>query len=304
MLEVNPEILRSFEQHLVPWKPEKSGRKYRLLGYGEISSIFALDTLPGKAIKRMPLFAGRVQAEKYEEQYHLYCKHLKTAGLNLPEDRTVIVEIPGRPVVLYIIQQELIPEGFGHKIIHHRKTDQVKEFVEKVFTMIDRVWQYNTRVKPGLELSLDGQLSNWVESDGTLYFVDTSTPLFRIDGKEQLDPELLLRSAPGFLRWILRAFFLDDVMNRYYNRRQVFVDLAANLYKEQKPELIPDVLELANFYLPKDQDPLTIREIDKYYREDKMIWTLFLAFRRFDRWMSTRIFGKRYEFILPGKIKR
>jgi len=44
--------------------------------------------------------------------------------------------------------------------------------------------------------------------------------------------------------------------------------------------------------------------VEKYYREDKFIWTLFLALRRMDRWLTTTIFRKRYEFILPGKIKR
>lgn len=49
---------------------------------------------------------------------------------------------------------------------------------------------------------------------------------------------------------------------------------------------------------------LAIKVVRAYTRRDKMIWTLFLAFRKFDRWMTTKIFRKRYEFILPGKIKR
>ena len=44
--------------------------------------------------------------------------------------------------------------------------------------------------------------------------------------------------------------------------------------------------------------------VEKYYKEDKLIWSLFLAFRKLDRWLKTVLFRKRYEFILPGKIKR
>jgi hypothetical protein len=161
--------------------------------------------------------------------------------------------------------------------------------------------------KPLFELALDGQLSNWVFPEnlsGELYFIDTSTPLFRKNGIEQLDPELLLQSAPGFLRWMLRLFFLDDVMNRYYDKRQVCIDLAANLFKEQKPELLLLTVEIMNsMFFGKDK-PLSAGEVEKYYRTDRMIWALFLAFRRIDRFIKTKILMKRYEFILPGKIKR
>jgi hypothetical protein len=137
-----------------------------------------------------------------------------------------------------------------------------------------------------------------------LYYIDTSTPLYRKDGQEQLDPELFLQSAPSFLRWIIRLLFLKDVMNRYYKPRQVYIDLAANLYKEQRPDLVTLTLDIINRHLSNDLEPLTAREVEKYYKEDKLIWTLFLAFRRLDRWLKTKVFRKRYEFILPGKIRR
>jgi len=129
-------------------------------------------------------------------------------------------------------------------------------------------------------------------------------PMYRKNGVEQMDPEPLLRSAPGFLRWILRLFFLDDVMNRYYDRRRVYLDLAANLFKEGRPELIPITVEISNRHLPAEARSLTAAEAEKYYRDDRLIWTLFLSFRRIDRWIKTKIFRKSYEFILPGKIKR
>ena len=137
-----------------------------------------------------------------------------------------------------------------------------------------------------------------------MVFIDTSTPLFRKNGVEQLDAELFLKSAPAFLRWVLRLFFLDDVINRYYDPRLVYMDLAANLYKEQQPALIPLAVEIINALVPDNMKPLTEKEVARYYRQDMLIWTLFLAFRRLDRWMITKLFRRRYEFILPGKIKR
>ena len=159
-----------------------------------------------------------------------------------------------------------------------------------------------------MELALDGQISNWVcgkQGLGNgLVYIDTSTPFLRLKGVEQLDPEPLLKSAPAFLRWILRWLFVDDVMNRYYDHRQVLIDIAANFYKEQRPELISGTIDIFNSQLLNAEAPLTLKDVDTYYREDKMIWRLFLAFRQADRFLTTKLLRKRYEFILPGKIKR
>ncbi|MBW1899493.1 MAG: hypothetical protein JRI61_10595 [Deltaproteobacteria bacterium] len=93
-------------------------------------------------------------------------------------------------------------------------------------------------------------------------------------------------------------------MTRYYDPVLVNTDLAGNLFKEQKPELVPLALEIINTHLRDSGKKITLKEIEKYYREDKLIWTLFLSFRKIDRWIKTSLLRKRYEFILPGKIKR
>jgi len=175
-------------------------------------------------------------------------------------------------------------------------------------TEIEKVWDFNRRVGPSLEIAVDGQLSNWVYDpdggDSDLFYIDTSTPFLTINGAEQLNPELILQSAPGFLRWIIRLFFLDDVMTRYYVPRLVYTDLAGNLFKEQRPELVPVAVATINQRFSDASGSLTEKEVEKYYKEDKLIWSLFLAFRKFDRWLAIKLLRKRYEFILPGKIKR
>ncbi len=102
---------------------------------------------------------------------------------------------------------------------------------------------------------------------------------------------------------VIRKFFLADVMDRYYNQALVYTDLVANLYKEQKPELVAPAIDIINNYLT-EEDQQTVKDIRSYYKEDKFIWSLFLASRRLDRWIDTRLLRKRYEFLLPGKIKR
>ncbi|MCO6492640.1 MAG: hypothetical protein J5I98_29755 [Phaeodactylibacter sp.] len=113
----------------------------------------------------------------------------------------------------------------------------------------------------------------------------------------------MLKSAPGPLQAIIKMFFLDDVMNRYYRPRDVYIDLVANLYKEQRPGLIPAFLERINQHLP-DTGAITHKEVDRYYKEDKFIWQFFLAAQRMDRWVKRRLLGRPYEFLLPGPIQR
>ncbi len=305
--------LRRFEERLEPWKVERAGKagrertagaEARVLGYGEISTVFSIGDDESTAFKRMPLFSTVEQARGYVERYQRYTGLLREAGLDLPEDQTAVIEVPGRPVVLYIAQRQLPPGRFCHALIHTLAEPACRAMFEAVAERLARVWAFNERSRPGLELAIDGQLSNWVLlEDARVIFVDTSTPIFRQDGAEQLDPELFLASAPGFLRWLLRLAFLDEVMSRYYDPRRVYLDLVANLFKEGRAELVSVALPVVNARLPRGS-AISAEQVRKYYSSDRLIWSVFLAFRRFDRWTRTRLAGRRYEFVLPGKIRR
>jgi hypothetical protein len=98
-------------------------------------------------------------------------------------------------------------------------------------------------------------------------------------------------------------------VNRYYDFRRVAIDLVANFQKEQRGDLIPGVLEVVNGFLGNeaaalDIQPIDQKEVESYYREDALIWTLYLSFRRIDRFLKTKILRRDYPYILPGKIKR
>lgn len=303
---ISRERLCEFERGLDPARPEESKIPAKIVGYGEISAIFQIDNDSSRVYKRLPVFDTMESARKYDQMYREYCSLLETAGLSLPAHDTRIIEVPGRPVSLYISQEKLSGEDFGHCLIHRLGREESLDFIAQVVLEIEKVWAFNAAVRPEVKLAIDGQLSNWVrylENHEKIYFIDTSTPLFCKKGVEQLDPELMLKSAPGFLRWMIRLFFLEDVMTRYYDRKLVFTDLAANLFKEQKEDLVDPAIERINRYLP-DGDQLSREGVEKYYREDKLIWSLFLGLRRLDRFIITQLLRRRYEFILPGKIQR
>jgi Family of unknown function (DUF6206) len=306
-MNIDRDLVCRFEAGLDPQHLDASEVPAALIGYGEISAIFRIGDDP-VAYKRMPLFAGRAEAEAYAGMYAEYCDLLGRAGLALPDTETVLVAVPGRPVVLYIAQALLPPATIGNRLMHTLEKPAALALVAQVIGKMKTVWAFNKTVAPELEIAVDGQISNWaaIQTEGVnrLFYLDTSTPFIRKAGAHQLDPELLLQAAPGFLRWLVRWLFVADVLNRYYDPRLVLIDLAGNLYKEQLPDLVAPVIDTINRSMGNDITPLTLEEVEKYYREDKFIWALFLFLRRMDRWQTTKLLRRRYEFILPGKIKR
>jgi hypothetical protein len=315
-------LLQEFEAGLDPRWPERSEMPAVVLGYGEISTVFAIqmDSLTGLAFKRLPIFYSQEEVEAYRATFEEYGRLLQEElGLSLPsQSHASLTNQAGRPI-LYLIQRQLPPPSIGHKAMHVLPREMVFSLIRYVLQELRRVWDFNRR-QDRLQIGIDGQISNWaidgfdtenpsLDDMTTLTYLDTSTPFVRIDGVEQMDAELFLRNAPSFLAWLLRLLFLEDVLNRYYDFRLVAIDLVANFYKEQRAELIPAILGVVNdFFNGEAADlgiqPIEEQEVRAYYREDALIWTLYLAFRRFDRTLQTRLLRREYPYILPGKIKR
>ncbi|HSJ52187.1 MAG TPA: DUF6206 family protein [Anaerolineae bacterium] len=318
---VDLDLLQEFERGLDPAHPQRSRIPAQILGYGEISTVFAIDAagLTGLAFKRLPLFRTWEEADRYGTVLGEYVRVLtEEIGLNLPaHGRAVVRGAAGRPV-FYIIQQRLPGESIGNRVLHHLGQEQVWRLLERVLDEMARVWRFNRR-QDRYQVAVDSQISNWslgVPDGGrcdveaaTLWYMDTSTPLFRVGGVEQLDIELFLRSAPSFLAWILRRLYLQQVVDRYYDPHLVTVDLLANFYKEQRADLIPGAVATACDWMAAGGaglpvEPVTEAELQAYYREDAQIWTLYLAARKVDRFLRTRLLRRDYPYILPERVER
>jgi hypothetical protein len=318
---VDLELLQEFERGLDPEHPERSRIPARVLGYGEISTVFAIQAgnLETLAFKRLPLFQTREEAERYGVVHAEYVRVLaEEVGLHLPACGQVIVSGPSGEPVFYIVQQRMAAESIGNHLLHRLAPEQAFRLLERVLHEMARAWHYN-QAQDRLCVAVDSQISNWavggLEADNrdvetaTLWYMDTSTPLLRLGGVEQLDTELFLRSAPSFLAWILRLLYLQQVVDRYYDPHLVTVDLLANFYKEQRPDLIPGAVDTVNRWLAaggagREVEPFTAAELEAYYREDARIWSLYLGARKVDRFLRTRLLRRSYPYILPGKIQR
>ncbi len=301
------ELINNFESGLDPLKPEAAKIKATIVGYGEMSTIFLIGDDDSIAYKRMPLFDSKQQAEEYKAVYYEYCDLLTQTGISLPDSGTSIVEFSDRPVILYIAQDMVPPERFAHRLIHTQDLKANERLMQLIADHSKKLWQFCAEHNPELEIALDGQLSNWVHMDDgkdTLYYIDTSTPFVKKQGEHQLDAQVVLKTVPGLLRRFIKDEVAQEVLDRYYDPRKNMIDLVANLFKEQKPDLIEPFMKIINRNLPDGIDHLTYKDVKSYYREDKAIWALFLRLRRIDRWITANIKRQRYEYILPGKIKR
>jgi len=321
-VHVNEELLKEFEEKLNPAKPEESPIPAKILGYGEISTVFEIldESQKDIAFKRMPLFDDIEQVARYSKVYYQYHDWLAKIGIQIPEFGATTINTEKGRTVLYLYQRKLSEGSIGNKLIHSLDLDQVEELVLLVLRELLKVWDFNSANTGTTQIAIDGQISNWalknwsegqteLDDNPELYYLDTSTPLFRINGEEQLDVELFLKPTPPGMRSILKKSYLQDIVDRYYDFRKVVIDLIANFYKEQLPEYVPAITELANEFIltegmKHDIETITIEEIEEYYKDDASTWKLYLRMRRFHRFIKSKILRGYYAYILPGKIER
>jgi hypothetical protein len=299
--------------------------RVRVIGYGEITTSLTLsdriqidDNLrpqplaSGWVYKSLPKFPSAGEVRRYEQTFYRYVELLRHAGLDIPEQRLAVRGGDAEGLKVYVVQRRLDSQHIGNVLIRTLGQDAALALLRRVILKIAGVFAAGPE-GASIRLGLDGQISNWHAPDphpsSPMPYIDTSTPLFRIDGAEQINPEIFLKNTPAFMRAIIRRHFLQDVLDRYYDFRRVLVDVIANLYKEGRPDLVSPAVALVNELLDGELRafgvaPLAVKEVEAYYREDAFIWRFFQTARRLDRLVTEKILRKRYPFRLPGKIER
>jgi hypothetical protein len=306
---------------------EKAG--LRIMGYGEISTV--MDVEKGNWLdenfelrkagstrwiwKKMPPFPGADAVREYDRVYREYRDILiNDIGITVPPQ--VLSFFEGKAhVTVYAGQERADTSLMGNALIKNYDSADAGTLVSLVLAELLKVHRFNAG-KGRVSVGIDGQLSNWalvprapglVTPADALIYIDTSSPLYRVGGKEQLDTELFIRNAPSFLRFLIRKFFLKEVVDRYYDMRSVIVDLIANLHKEKRPDLIDGLIGRANAFIREkgmSERLITRKEIDKYYSGDAFIWRFFQFSRQVDRFIIEKILRKKYHYRLPEKIER
>ncbi len=316
MLRVNRKLLQAFEDQLNPADPFSSTIPFRILGYGEISTVFQIGDMDDLALKRMPPFASREQRTQYRrvlEEYHEILAY--RIGIRVADYLCEELTNKDGEHILYIAQKRFPEDSVGNRRLQQCSDEELTLLLHQLLENIIKIWEKNAQDEPGEQIGLDAQISNWAFPDWQTgktpkpIYLDTSTPLIRRRGRELLNTQVFLKSVPSFLVWIVKLAFLQQVLDRYYDLHLVLTDFVANFYKEGQPQWIPQAIRTINRFLSLRAPhlsvaPLNEKKVRKYYKEDAFIWIIFFNFRRLDRFLKTRLLRRKYNFILPGKIKR
>ncbi|MEA2023382.1 MAG: DUF6206 family protein [Actinomycetota bacterium] len=263
-----------------------------VLGYGEISTVLRL-TVDDRtyACKRLPPFPESAVGP-YKEACTAYLVALGERGIRTASSTIEIVPTEGHSVIYCIqpIENVLLVDR-----LRTAARDEAAALADHLVSVIDEAIDER--------LGLDAQISNWaLDSDGEFVYIDVTTPLIRDDdGSELLDTDLFLASLPAFLRPAVRRFLLGEILSHYYDARAALLDLIGNLKKERLGDAIPVFLDAANRVV---DPPITGKEIDRYYRNDAVMWEVLQRLRKSDRWWQRTVRRRSYPFLLPGKVDR
>jgi hypothetical protein len=309
---VDAAFLEAFEDRLVPERPESFAGRASVVGQGEISTVFAIEGREDVVLKRMAGFEGRAEVDDYCAAVAAYCAALAERGIAALETECVPARSARGASVVYLVQPRLPARAIGNAVLREAGEAEVAALLAAVFDALDGLWERNARARAGGAeeplVGIDAQISNWAwlpGEDGAaarLRYIDVSTPFLRRRGREAMNAELGLRSMPAPLAWAVRRFALAGVIERYYDPREVAKDIAANFVKEGRRDRIALALAEANRRLARARPPappLGEAEVARYYALDARIWGGFLAARRIQRALATRVFGRPYEYLLP-----
>jgi len=308
-------VLGELESRLDPAQPERTPG-VSVLAHGEVSACLRLAGLPGVVCKRMSGFTDEGSAQRYQDLVRTYLTELAGAGVPVVDTQIVPVPRPGRPPVVHLVQPELPVASLGHSILRTADDATVVGAVERVLAATLRLAVADRDRTDGLEVALDGQLSNWsFGPDATRLadpvLVDVGTPFMRRAGRHLVDIGWLETPIPPVVRtYYHRRALVGAYLDDYYDPRLVAVDLLGNFHKEGRGDRVPLGVDVVNRWLARDavvlgtRDPVTAEEVEKYYRSDADLLALYLRLRRADRFLRTKVLRKPYDFVLPGPVTR
>jgi hypothetical protein len=301
-----------------------------VIGYGEISTVMRLrkagwsidneDIVRDESLwiwKKMPPFPDLAEVERFEKLYFDYRNLLiEKIGITVPR-QTIRFFRHDTYYTVYAGQEKVDGSSICNLLIKKLDERNAGRILEMILRALGGVFSFN-RTDRHVSVGIDAQLSNWslvtrhgldgtIHDDDGLVYIDTSSPLIKIDGEEQINTEIFIKSAASFLRPVIRAFFLKEVVDRYYDFRSVMIDIIANLHKEKRADLIDSFLGITNDYCTRnnlDIQPITRKEIDSYYSSDAFIWKFYQASRKLERFITEKLLRRKYNFRIPGAIDR
>lgn len=304
-------ILTDFETRLDPAKPEGGPHSCRVLDYGELTVVLALCTLPKTVLKRISGFRDATEASAYAASVRRYVHLLEERGVSVIG--TDVFTVTGKTGVVYLVQPLVDKRRIGNCLLPDAERHRLARLMEQILDCVAALLRANGSAPDGVEVAIDAQISNWYfpPTGPSPLLIDVGTPAFRTDGQIRVNPGFIYRSFPQPIRWVLgRMKVVENYYRDYFDLRLTIIDMLGNFIKEKAAHRLPECVDIVNRWLDRRPDlghaipPITIDEIQRYYRSDAALLELSLKARRVTRFVVTRLLSRRYDYILPGKIER
>lgn len=307
------ELARRYEAQLDPTHPTAGELGVTIIGYGEISAVLRFAEQPGVVFKRMAGFRTAPEVEGFTRAIGEYCDALRGCGVNVISTECHGVTTPRNGNVVYLVQPAVPADHIGNAVVKTGTDDEVRALLRAVLASLEPVYRANAKSN-GVSIGVDAQISNWAwplagPGTGKPLYIDVGAPFMRRDGREIMDWEVMVRALPGPMRWYMRNYELQGVLDRYHKLKITLIDIAGNIIKEGRADRVPLMLEEFSHWLQDSAadlgtEPPTAEEVERYYSADAKIWTYVLAARKLDRFVQTHLFRGNYPHVLPGKIAR
>lgn len=271
-----------------------------ILGYGEITTVFRLQTPEGAlACKRFPVFRDPAAADAHVQLIRRYIDALTAKGVRVVESDFASVTLDNGRLVLYLLQPILNASRIGPEYFRSLEAEEAVARFGEILTLLKSV--VSDRLAP------DGQLSNWAFLDEGLTYLDVSTPFMRgEDGRELCDWETLSQSVLNGLLRPLRSYYFSKIPETvafYYSLRGQALDFLGNLRKEALDHLIEPFLPVANRTLELDP-PITFDDVKQYYNGNADFYAILMALFRANRFFHRRVLRRTYPNFIPPAIAR
>jgi len=304
------EILADFESGIDVSDPRGGPHGATVLDYGELTVVLVLSTLPGRVVKRISGFADETEAADYADSIRRYIRLLEERGVSVA--RTDVFTVTAKTSVAYLVQPLLDKRRIGNSLLAGADGRELENIMEKILDSIASLMRANEKDPDGLEVAADAQISNWYfpDDEASPLLLDVGTPVIRINGEIRVNPGFIYRSFPRPVRWVLmRIKIVEDYYRDYFDLRLTITDMLGNFIKERAAHRLAEGVDIVNRWIARQPQsekiaPFTEREIRRYYRNDAALLDLSLKARRVTRFISVRLLGRHYDYILPGKIER
>ena len=260
-----------------------------IIGAGEITCVLEWR---GFACKRLPPFKDLARVEAYRRLVERYVTELRAVGI--PVVDTALQSIArDAGYSAYIVQPRLPADWF---LPPRLRAASLTEALELLRPILDHV-----QACQAASVGIDAQLSNWSIKDGRPMLLDVTTPLLRDEsGRDLLDTEIFVATLPVVARGLVRRFLIADLLDRFYDRRGVFLDLISNMANYGLVHFTEPFLAEVNARLDR---PLTMKDVLGYRRQEWWTWKAIRACLKMEQIWRRKVLRVRDPHLLPSQFE-